>query len=202
MNLLIKFFLSCEVHFVSINLPYSLAWNTTVVSAGAHSYYLKMLDKLQKQVCWTVGPTLAASLEPLANCQTVANLSIFFKYYVGSCSIGLAELVPLFYSRGRYSRYSNRFHDFSLIIPRCYRDITATMCNSLLVSCFPKSYDLNNFNYRISVHLLILSNKHSYMLFIFIFFLFSVPYSGCSALFLHIYISILTFLEAYQKLVF
>ena len=92
------------------------------VSAGAHSYYLKMLDKLQKQVCWTAGPTLAASLEPLALCQTVANLSSLFKYYFGSCSTGLAELVPLFYSRGRYSRYSNRFHDFSLIISRCYRD--------------------------------------------------------------------------------
>ena len=34
------------------------------VWAGAPSCYLKLLDKLQKRICWTVGPSLAASLEP------------------------------------------------------------------------------------------------------------------------------------------
>ena len=34
--------------------------------AGAPSYYLELLDKLQKRICKTVGPSLAASLEPLA----------------------------------------------------------------------------------------------------------------------------------------
>ena len=33
--------------------------------AGAPSCYLEMLDKLQKQVCRTVGPSLAACLQPL-----------------------------------------------------------------------------------------------------------------------------------------
>ena len=36
--------------------------------AGAPSCYLKLLDKLQKRICRTVGPSLAASLEPLAHC--------------------------------------------------------------------------------------------------------------------------------------
>ena len=36
--------------------------------AGAPSCHLEMLDKLQKQICKTVGPSLAASLEPLAHC--------------------------------------------------------------------------------------------------------------------------------------
>ena len=36
------------------------------VWAGAPSCYLELLDKLQKQICRTVGPSLAASLEPLA----------------------------------------------------------------------------------------------------------------------------------------
>ena len=35
------------------------------VWAGAPSCYLELLDKLQKQICGTVGPSLAASLEPL-----------------------------------------------------------------------------------------------------------------------------------------
>ena len=37
------------------------------VRAGAPSCYLELLDKLQKQICRTVGPSLASSLEPLAH---------------------------------------------------------------------------------------------------------------------------------------
>ena len=40
--------------------------------AGAPSCYLDLLDKLQKRICWIVGPSLAASLEPLAHHQNVA----------------------------------------------------------------------------------------------------------------------------------
>ena len=46
------------------------------VWAGAPSCYLELLDKLQKRICRTVGPSLAASLEPLAH-RNVANLSLF-----------------------------------------------------------------------------------------------------------------------------
>ena len=46
------------------------------VWAGAPSYYLELLDKLQKRICRTVGPSLAASLEPLAHCRNVASLSL------------------------------------------------------------------------------------------------------------------------------
>ena len=38
------------------------------VWAAAPSCYLELLDKLQKRMCRTVGPSLAASLEPLAHC--------------------------------------------------------------------------------------------------------------------------------------
>ena len=37
------------------------------VWAGAPSCYLELLDKLQKQIFRTVGPSFAASLEPLAH---------------------------------------------------------------------------------------------------------------------------------------
>ena len=47
------------------------------VWAGAPSCYLELLDKLQKQICRTVGPLFAASLEPLAHCQNVVSLSLF-----------------------------------------------------------------------------------------------------------------------------
>ena len=51
------------------------------VWAGAPSCYLELLDKLQKQICRTVCPSLAASLEPLPHRQNVASLSLFCRYY-------------------------------------------------------------------------------------------------------------------------
>ena len=50
------------------------------VSAGAPSCYLELLDKLQKQICRTVGPSLAPSLELLAHCRNVISLSLFYRY--------------------------------------------------------------------------------------------------------------------------
>ena len=51
------------------------------VWAGAPSCYLELLDKLQKRICRTVGPSLAASLEALAHHRNVASLSLFYRYY-------------------------------------------------------------------------------------------------------------------------
>ena len=65
------------------------------VWAGAASCYLEMLDKLQKWICWTVGTSIAASLKPLAHCQNISSLSLFYRYYFGRCSFELVKLVPL-----------------------------------------------------------------------------------------------------------
>ena len=132
------------------------------VWAGAPNCYLELLDKLQKQICRTVGPSLAASLEPLAHCRNVASLSLFYRYYLGRCSSELAQLVPLPCSRGRSSRYSDRLHNFSVTIPRCYKDVyvnsffprRARLWNSLPIECFPLTYDLSSFKSRFKRYLL------------------------------------------------
>ena len=90
---------------------------------GAPSCFLELLDKLQKRICRTVAPSLAASHEPLAHCQNVASLSLFYRYYFGRCSSELAQLVPLPFSPDRSTHYSDRLHDFSVTIPRCYKDV-------------------------------------------------------------------------------
>ena len=66
------------------------------VWAAAPSCYLELLDNLQKQICRTVGPSLAASAEPLAHRRNVVSLSLFCIYYFGSSE--LVQLVPLPYS--------------------------------------------------------------------------------------------------------
>ena len=129
------------------------------VWAGAPSCYLESLDKLQKLICRTVVPSLAASHEPLAHRRNVASLSLFYRYYFGRCS---AALVPLPYSRGRSTRCSDRLHDFSVTIPRCYKDVyvnsffphTARLWNSLPIESFPLTYDLSGFKSTVNRYFL------------------------------------------------
>ena len=132
------------------------------VWAGAPSSYLELLDKLQKPISRTVGPSLAVSLETLVHRQNVASLNLFYRYYFGRSPSELAQLVPLPSSRGRSTHYSDRLHDFSTNIPRCDKDAyinsffprTARLWNSLPVECFPWTYDLIGFKSRINRHLL------------------------------------------------
>ena len=126
------------------------------------SCYLDLLDKLQKQICRIVGPSLAASLEPLAHCRNVASLSVFYRYYFDRGSSEQAQLVPLPLSPGRSTRYSDRLHDFAATIPRCCKDVhvnsffprTARLCNSLPRECIPLTYYLSGAKSRINRHLL------------------------------------------------
>ena len=82
---------------------------------------------------------------PFVHCRNVASLYLFYKYPFGRCSSELAELVPLAYSRGRSAPYSDRLHDFSVTIPRCYKNAfvksffhrTARFWNSLPIEYFP-----------------------------------------------------------------
>ena len=135
--------------------------NCCHIWAGTPSCYLKLLGKLQTKICRTVDPSLATSLEPLAHHRNLASLSLLYRYYFGRCSSGLAQLVPLPYSRGRSTRYSGRLYDFSVTIPRCYKDVyvnsffpsTARLWNSLPIECFPSTSDLNDFKSRINRHL-------------------------------------------------
>ena len=56
------------------------------VWAGALSCYLELLDKLQKRICRTASPSLAASLERLTHRRNVASLSLFYRHYFFRCS--------------------------------------------------------------------------------------------------------------------
>ena len=93
------------------------------VWAGAPICYLELLDKRQKWVCRAVGTSLATFLKPLAHHRNVNSLSLFCRYFLGSCSSGLAQLVPLAYSQGRSIRYSDILHDFSVTILTCQKGV-------------------------------------------------------------------------------
>ena len=147
---------------ISINLPYDHVWNTVVTSGLVPlvaTWNCRQVAKTNMQDCF---PSLAASLEPLAHRGNVASRSLFYRYYFGRCSSELAQLVPLPFSRGRSTRYSYRLHDFTVTLPRCYKDVyvnsffprTSRLWNSLPIKCFPLTYNLNGFKSRINRHLL------------------------------------------------
>ena len=102
--------------------------------AGAPSCYLELLDKLQKRICTTVGPSLATSLDPLAHRRNVTSLSLFYRYYFGRCSSELAQLVDKLQK---------------LTAPR-----TAGVWRFLPTECFPLTYDLSGLKSRINRYLL------------------------------------------------
>ena len=74
----------------------------------------------------------------------------------------LAQLVSLPYSQGRSTHYCGRLYDFSITIPRSYKDVyvkiffplIARAWNSGPIECFPLTYDLSGFKSRINRHLL------------------------------------------------
>ena len=126
------------------------------------SCYLELLDRLQKRICRTVVPSFAVSLEPLAHRQNVTSLGLLYRHYFVRCSSKLAQLVSFIFSCGMSTCYSDRLHDFSVTIPRCYKDVCVNsffpcrtrLWNSLPIECFPLTSDLTSFKSRIRRHLL------------------------------------------------
>ena len=98
-------------------IEYSNVW------AGAPSCYLEFLEKLQKRICRTLGPSLTATVEPLTHRRNVACLTLLYSHNFHRPSSELAQLVLLPYFRGTRTRYSDIFYYFSVTIPRCHKNV-------------------------------------------------------------------------------
>ena len=88
---------------------------------------------------------LTAAVELLTHRQNIANLSLLYSHNFGRSSSELAQLVRLPYSRGRSTRYSDIFYNFSVTIPTCHKNVyvnsffpsTARSWSSLPIERFP-----------------------------------------------------------------
>ena len=73
--------LICNMNFLSLEVALYLYKSTTGpcteycchVWASAPKWYLDLLNKIHKQICRPVRPSLAASFEPSAHCQNVGS---------------------------------------------------------------------------------------------------------------------------------
>ena len=91
-------------------------------------------------------------------------MKTYFKMYHLPNKNKHLQLILLLYFRGRFTSYSDKLHDLSVTIPRCYKDVyvhsvfirtaECSIWNSLPIECFPLTYDLNGFKSRINRHLL------------------------------------------------
>ena len=84
---------------ISIDSPYSHAWNTVVMSGlvlltASWNFYLSYKNRYK-------GPT-------------VPHISLFYRCYFSRCSSELAQLVSLPYCWGRSTLFSEKLHDFSV----------------------------------------------------------------------------------------
>ena len=112
--------------------------------------------------CWSFTCCLSGTLGSSLKCSQLKSL---LWYYFGRCSFEMAQLVPLSYSWGRSTPYSDRLDDFSvtiaMMLPFYSKDVyvnrffpcKARTWNSLPTECFPLTYDINTCKSRINRHL-------------------------------------------------
>ena len=137
-----------------------------LVRAGVSGCYLKLLHKLQKRICRT-GPSLAASLEPLAHRWNLTTFSLYYRYYFGRCSSEMDELVPhIFLKVGLLVNLIDCMMFLSpfLYVKKMSMPIVCLVAqfvrqldwfwNYLPIGCFALNYNLNAFKTRINRHLL------------------------------------------------
>ena len=126
------------------------------VWAGAPSCYLELLDKLQKRIRRTFGPPLAASLE--LNPWLIVKMWPAKVFSIGITLVDVLQNWLNWFHFPFSTRCSERLHDFSVAIPRCYKDVydnsffprTGRLWNSLSIECFPLTYHLSCFQSRIT----------------------------------------------------
>ena len=113
----------------------------------------------------------------MAHLGNIASLSLFYRYCFGRYLSELAQLAPLPFSAGSSARYSDTLLDLFVTTPRCYKDVnvnnffpcSARCWNSLPIECFPLTYDLNGFKYRITRHLITIGSFQRDFLYAIIF---------------------------------
>ena len=133
--------------------------------AGAPDCYLRMLDKVQRRLCYLVGEDLAVSLDSLGHRRAVGTACLFYRYVFGRCSSGISKLVLPFKISMHETCQSASAHHYTLRSTFSRTTCTCTShkssffpratsaWNSLLDTFFPTVYSLQTFKSNVNVHL-------------------------------------------------
>ena len=85
---------------------------------GAPKFFLHLLDKVQSKATRLINnPNLSNSLQSLSHRRLVADLSIFYLYFHGHCSLEIKNIIPGPVRRVRTTRSSTQSHPFQVTLP-------------------------------------------------------------------------------------
>ena len=143
-------------------LPFVLVLSTALIfGLVLLLIVLGLLDQIQRRITNIVGPDLFSNFQSLSHRCNVASLSLFYKYFHGSCFDELKSLTPTLKSFNRGTRYSANAHPFTVQLSSCNRQFystsffpgTSDLWDFLPSSCFPPSFDLQKFKCNVHHHL-------------------------------------------------
>ena len=130
-----------------------------------HSGSTFLLDRVESKAKRLINnPFLTNSLDSLSLRRDVGALSLFYRYYGGSCSNELSSRIPPPLRRPRLTRGAVSSHQFCVEIsnPRIARcgasffPATSSLWNSLPSNVFPTEYNLHHFKSHVCAHLRVL----------------------------------------------
>ena len=129
------------------------------VWGGAPRSSLHLLEKVQSKAIRLINnPSLTKSLRSLSHRRLVADLSIFYRYFHGHCSLEIKSIIPDPLKHVRPTRSFTQSHPFQVILsnPRTlshkssFIPRTCKLWNTLPSTSFPVSYNLSSFKSNIN----------------------------------------------------
>ena len=126
------------------------------------STHTALLNRVESKAFRLINSSpLTDCLQSLNHRRNVASLALFYRYFHAHCSSELANCMPPPLPRPRCTRLSTHSHPYSVHLPNArvnqylysFIPFTGKLWNSLPVSIFPLSYDLNLFKRRVTRHL-------------------------------------------------
>jgi len=128
------------------------------VWGGAPKSSLHLLDKVKsKGIRLINNPALTNSLQSLSHRCLVADLSIFYRYFHGHCSLEIKNIISDPVRCVRATRTSTQSHPFEVTLPHLrtlahkssFIPRTSQLWNSLPSTTFPESCNLSSFKSNI-----------------------------------------------------
>ena len=116
---------------------------------------LNLLDRVQSKAIRLINnPNLTNSLQSLSHRRLVADLSIFYRYFLGHCSQEIMNIISDPVRRVRTTSSSIHSHPFQATLPNprtlahksSFIPRTSQLWNSLPPTTFPESYNSSSFN--------------------------------------------------------
>ena len=120
---------------------------------------LHLLDKVQPKAIRIINnPSLTKSLQSLSHRRLVADLSIFYRYIHGHCSMEVKSIIPDPLKHVRPTKSSSQSHLFQVILSNLrtlshkssFISRTCQLWNTLPSTSFPESYNSSSFKSNIN----------------------------------------------------